>query len=939
MQLFDDELAIATDDGAQVISTKTLSQKNLSIPSSDQLRYWSNACRYVQKDESGNYGVSTKTGFYIFSPSGKLKNRYDFYTEKDIGQNWMLFGNRTFRLPDGNILQRNSEGLLTYDRNSDQFNDLRKTYPKAASLINAVVKRQDHFYFISRYEVIVINKQTNQFEIIDMKNGNVRSFPTCIPFAQEVGWQTTISRIDDNTFAMNSRINGFYLLKIDTATQTLSCDPKKYFTEKTCTVIFRDKQKRLWIGTNTGLFMEIKHPRIITVFPLDVHYPGADLWLSSVFVTHNEIFAGTNHKEVYVVDKTTKQILHKFSFAYHANLSNYVTSLVQVDRDTILAGTNSGLYWINTSNFSSGELSISNSKTFDKNFTNLFVDSKDNVWMPLSYSNLVACLNWKTKLISCVSDTTNPSFKVNIVNTIAEDWEKNIWFGGDAIARWNMKTRKIDTLIERLPTQRNRKKGFAVISDGNGDVWTMVKDDGFARITGQPIHVRPENILSQNYGSSLPSMIFNKMFIPTMHGIGYLDMQTRKGIMFQAADGLPQKPVTSLLFPDSTDNSIWFGSGKDLCMISSVRSNYFLDPPDLKINELEVINDTIFHYPEDKITLSHDQNDLRLSISAVNFTDPENMRFAYRIKDRDSSWIDAGNQPNILLTNIAPGNYKLEIKVYAYDDKWPEQVRSIGIQINPPFTKTVLFYVLVTSLITALIYLLYRMRIRQIKQKANLDKLLAETEMKALHAQMNPHFIFNCLNSIREMILNKENQQASHYLSKFAQLIRTTLNQSSRPLVSLHNTIEYLKQYLEMEKIRSDNFVYHFHIDEELKAESIMLPPMLIQPFIENAIWHGADPKAEPMQLNIHFVRQGEQLLCIVEDNGVGIEASLKNKIDNQSSHRSVGIDNVRQRIHLLNEKYDLESSLTIQDKGVLPNEKGTGTIVTLYLPIKNPVL
>ncbi len=314
------------------------------------------------------------------------------------------------------------------------------------------------------------------------------------------------------------------------------------------------------------------------------------------------------------------------------------------------------------------------------------------------------------------------------------------------------------------------------------------------------------------------------------------------------------------------------------------------------------------------------------------------MRFAYRIMNKnDSVWIESGTQQNILLTNIAPGNYRLQVKAYAFDNKWPEQTKEIEIIIQPPFWKTTWFYLAVGLLIITIAYFLYNRRIKQIEQKAYVDKLMAQTEMKALHAQMNPHFIFNCLNSIREMILENENKQASHYLSKFAQLIRVTLNNSTKPFISLKDNIDYLNRYLEMEQIRTSHFTYEIQIDKKLQPEDILFPPMLIQPFIENAIWHNSLPKNERMKLSIRFLYNDNRLVCIIEDNGIGIETSLRKK-ETQQSHHSVGIANIRQRIEVLNEKYNLQSSIKIEDKSNLTLSDGTGTIVTLQLPIKNTV-
>jgi LytS/YehU family sensor histidine kinase len=167
-----------------------------------------------------------------------------------------------------------------------------------------------------------------------------------------------------------------------------------------------------------------------------------------------------------------------------------------------------------------------------------------------------------------------------------------------------------------------------------------------------------------------------------------------------------------------------------------------------------------------------------------------------------------------------------------------------------------------------------------IRREATLKQKITETEMMALRAQMNPHFIFNSLNSIREMILHNENKEASHFLSKFAQLIRMTLNQSGQPFISLRNTIDYLHRYVEMEQVRNAEFTCRILADDELDPDETVLPPMLIQPFIENAIWHGTTGNNKSININIDFKKEDEQLICIIDDNGIGIDRSLKMKTE-----------------------------------------------------------
>ncbi|HEY6506160.1 MAG TPA: histidine kinase, partial [Chitinophagaceae bacterium] len=230
------------------------------------------------------------------------------------------------------------------------------------------------------------------------------------------------------------------------------------------------------------------------------------------------------------------------------------------------------------------------------------------------------------------------------------------------------------------------------------------------------------------------------------------------------------------------------------------------------------------------------------------------------------------------------------------------------------------------------LYTFYRFRIKNIKQKANIDKQLAELEMKGLHAQMNPHFIFNSLNSIKEMILEDEKQNASRYLSKFAQLIRTNLEQSRQTFITVRQCIDHLQQYLEMEKIRFEGFSYRIDIDENL-PENIRVAPMLIQPLVENAIWHGLQNQTGEKKLDIRFYKSGEQLACEIEDNGIGIHQSAKDKAGSRPAHRSLGIQSIHERLKVLNEKYNMNSSLSITDRSELPGNQ-TGTIAILKFNI-----
>jgi LytS/YehU family sensor histidine kinase len=234
-----------------------------------------------------------------------------------------------------------------------------------------------------------------------------------------------------------------------------------------------------------------------------------------------------------------------------------------------------------------------------------------------------------------------------------------------------------------------------------------------------------------------------------------------------------------------------------------------------------------------------------------------------------------------------------------------------------------------------MVYLWYRNRLKAFQQKANLDKLISQAEMKALHAQMNPHFIFNSLNSIREMILHQETREASRFLANFAHLIRITLDHSRQSFISLRDTMEYINRYIEMEKIRNPDFHFRMDVDHALEPDDTILPPLVIQPFIENAIWHGRNGEETEIHILVQFKKHGGQLICIIEDDGIGIETSRLRKDGQRSGHQSVSIANIQKRIELLNRKYDLHSSIVIREKNKDEGFGATGTIIQITLPLE----
>jgi LytS/YehU family sensor histidine kinase len=222
----------------------------------------------------------------------------------------------------------------------------------------------------------------------------------------------------------------------------------------------------------------------------------------------------------------------------------------------------------------------------------------------------------------------------------------------------------------------------------------------------------------------------------------------------------------------------------------------------------------------------------------------------------------------------------------------------------------------------------------KIKTVAELKVRQTQIEQQALLAQMNPHFVFNALNSIQKFILNSEKQAAQDYLSRFSNLMRAILENSRRSSLTVNEEIKTLELYLHIESLRFENgFDYEIHVDENA-IYSFEIPTMLLQPFVENAIWHGLMNKQKHGQIKINFRKLNDTFIeCSVQDNGVGREEARRLSSTERSDRKSRATQIVQERIELFNrnKKYKIELHFT----DLMENDLATGTLVTLKIPVR----
>lgn len=342
-------------------------------------------------------------------------------------------------------------------------------------------------------------------------------------------------------------------------------------------------------------------------------------------------------------------------------------------------------------------------------------------------------------------------------------------------------------------------------------------------------------------------------------------------------------------------------------------------------------------FSTNKIKYAYNENNLVFEFGIRDFSNAENNVVSYRLLGLDNKWINGSQKNEALYHNLPSGKYVFQLQVVEGDES---TITEYAFKITRPFWRRWWFITLSAFAGAFGIWFFMRSRIKRIQSteqmKAEFSLQINEMESKALRAQMNPHFLFNSLNSIRLFILKDEVDNAADYIAKFSKLLRMILNYSRQDMITVYDEIQSLKLYLEFERLRFDQ---DFDFDLQIDGQEVLdcqIPPMIIQPFIENAIWHGLMPRTEEGgKIRVSFQKQLSGLYVMVQDNGIGREKAKENNRKRSLKEGSVGLQITKDRLRSLTLRTKRQNEFEIEDL-IDENGRAIGTLVTLYFETPN---
>lgn len=927
-------LLALTQKGVHQLNTLSMQGRNYLLPASERSHTSQNRLVDVLPLHNGAMALSSSLGFYVMNADTGFAFRFNrLRAGGESGASVANYGQNMFQLGDGNVLLfTRQEGISLYIPATRRFiRYLTALPPGLRAFCRPWLVRcqlgEGLFMFVHQAK-----------DSLTVYNANEQTKITAaIPaFArEELTAECRIFSMPGRRFAITLARSGLCVFRLH-APGEVHFEAAKQLPEYKCNYVFTDRDNGLWVGTSMGLLRERKEQPFFTAWNLN---PAPDDGYSRFYAMLRHggrlYLTGSNPEAtITVVDTATMSVVRTIKLAPGSKEGTQLATIQRYHPDTLWIGTNKGVMWLDTRHYNVGRVVMP--PELEGLRVHLGPPLKNGeAWLVAMWGGAVARYNIQRRSFTCYTGKTNPALPFDRVKQAVCDAYGDVWISGHGLARWRYSTGRFDDTVITRYNGINKEEDniLAICADARGSLWLHSFENGL-----QEYRIRENRFVSHSWTEGFSSTalvnisnceVLGKIWFSTPgNQVGNIDLDTRKFNLYGAGDGLPEeRPSSRNIFYDDETGHCYALTANHLVRFSPGDEPATPNTSPILIEQVTAPDGPIY-YPGDTVRFPHQHNNVGVRFTIVSYGNNADNQFFYRINTA-KTWVPLRNQRNVNMNGLSPGTYDLWIK--AVGRHGDEQLRRLAVIIDPPFWDTWWFLVLAAMTAGGVGYMAMRWRERMQQKKlelALLNQQLTEMEMKALHAQMNPHFIFNCLNSILGMIIYRRNEEAYRYLNRFARLIRENFDHSRRTFITLQQNIDYLHNYLKMEQLRFTNFEYDMKVDEGLNTAEIMIAPMLIQPLAENAIWHGLQAVEDKKQLWISFSRKRDYLVCEIEDNGIGINRATADRSHTQR-HLSIGIDNIRKRIVLLQRKYNTDCIIRFMDK----SERGTGesgTIVTL---------
>ncbi|MAW66251.1 MAG: hypothetical protein CMD18_08660 [Flavobacteriales bacterium] len=710
-----------------------------------------------------------------------------------------------------------------------------------------------------------------------------------------------------------------------------------------CRKVLKDSWGGKWIGTYDSGLLKYSQPEI-KGFNLAQGLVGKSIY-SVASSSDSGVWVSTNARKLF---KVTNGELEE----YGLNQNIYPLKIKTILEDT------QGRLWLGTDgngimlwNKGLTKRLVEGNHLMSGFVKDIIEDKKGNIWVATSYG-----LTRFTKDLSVFHYSTEKNnIHFNGLSCLHVDRSDRIWYGTNGGG--------LGVISDSGHTIVNHKGRLSNIiirdltEDGLGNLFIATDDLGVLSVNIYSDNFVVKNITKKD-GQKFNNInsVFcdekNELWLGGTKGVNRVikPLRNEKEIIFYGLlEGFTGLENNQGAVCSDLNQNIWWGTVNGMMKKASfdlTRNRY---PPKISLSSVNLfyknIQGTQYEpniynwYSAEDLVFKFEDNHIGFKLEGHDLSQPGGIRYMWRLDGGDGRWSPLVEQNEVFFSNLSPGRYIFQAKAVNKDGIQSE-ILEFYFSVSSPYYYKLWFWLLIITLLVAITYWAVKKRILEIRLKANeqseklrLEKEVLELEQKALRLQMNPHFIFNALNAIQDQIRIENNKGARHSLSKFSKLMRQILDSSRMNYISLELELNILENYLSIEKLTRDNsFEYSIKLDSQIDSEEEGIPPMIIQPFLENSIIHGIAGRESIGKINISFSIDDEFLWVEIEDNGVGIEKSKELKSQQYQQHKSVALEVIQSRLQNLSNGQN-SSSFRMEDR--VEDGKVLGAVVKLKLKRK----
>ena len=726
--------------------------------------------------------------------------------------------------------------------------------------------------------------------------------------------------------------------------------------------LFQDKEQNIWTSTDKGISIFNPYRQYFTAIRHEEDNPLSickSEIISFIQAAGGDMFVGTWGGGIARYDSRFN-FKKSIVFKGPAEL-NFVWCFQQVDDSTLWIGCQHG--WIVIYNMVTGKTGILHPPEMEGyTIRCMEKDNEGNIWFGLHNGKITKWDKKQGKFFAYGAGLGDSLKRSAVISNIFIDRAQHCWVSTElGFKEFDLEKRVYSNTW--LPDERNAGsisgKGCQGIEEYNDSILLVGTRYGglnfFNKKTRTFSHLNTADGLPSNSIFAIKKDTAGYVWFTTDYGLYKFNPAGTKFISYSTEPGVINSSfITNKFYPLQDGQWLTYSVAEAVSFFPRRAERRENCRPKVEITGFKLFDKPVFVdsllFENRPVRLSYKENFLTVEFAALNFSSLQQTNYYYRLVGIDKEWVNGGTKRFASYTDLQPGKYVFDVK--AENGSASGEVTSFLVIIAPPFWETWWFISIMSLCLLILIYLFVKWRIKNIKaieaeklkvQELNaeqykrqveldiemysMNEQLSKARLEALRSQMNPHFIFNCINSIDGLIQRNDKYHATVYLNKFAKLIRDILDSSKQNTVTLSRDLYTLRLYIELEQLRHDNkFTAEIIADDALLQDDYKVPPLIIQPFVENAILHGIRYRRDNQgKLSITVIKKGDYLQYTIEDNGVG-----RNTFNSQTPKEklSYGIDMSNDRVKLFNN----EEKASVQIIDLTDNGNPVGTKVEILL-------